>query len=493
MATYYGYVDRDVDAQINWAEIGKTISDNFKAEAESREKKKAAIDQSTRDMLKSLATPPQGLDETKNQQAVKYSQDMSNFLLTQQKLLKAGQIDPKNYLLTLQNTTDSTNQMYDAFDNYQANFKEIMERADNNNSQEFELAAAAEAEKFSNFSVYQPVINADGTVSMAKKIKTIVDGKEVVTISSDPNDIMPVNYINSLLSRRYDRFKSVETARGLSEGLATFVETQIKDPSLSSVGRVRAIESVRNSKEYKNTIRNLASGALTDWNMMSYLTGEMSKDPKNKPYKIVFNKQEADQDPNNILVQMEAGRWTPKFTDKQREAAIEAFGKNIEQYIGEKESIQTTGQLSDWRQQPQQWQYEANKNKQFSTDYGRNIGILLTGNDDQANGAIATLNASTGLNWYRDPRAQTITFRDPNSKIPPQTFSLKNTTPQRLGEQILVATNKVAGIDQAAAKSGLRSGTFSNKINTTAEYKSDNPSYSQGRRPKPGSLNPTGK
>lgn len=490
MATYYGYTDRDVDAQINWAEIGKTISDKFKTEAESREKKKEAIDQSTRDMLQTLAVPPQGLDENKNQQAIKYGQDMSNFILTQQRLLKNGQTDPKAYLLAIQNATDSTNQMYDSFDNYNANFKEILERADNDQSQAFELNAAAAAEKYSNFNLYQPVINADGSVSMAKKIKTMVDGKEVVTISSDPNDIMPVNYINSMFTRRYDKFKSVDAAKDLSQGLASFVETKIKDPSLSSVGRVTAIESVRNSPEYKNTIRSLASGALTDWNMMSYLTGEMSLDPTKPKYNIVYNAQDAAKDPNNILVQMEGNRWTPKFTDKQREEAITSFGQKIEQYIGEKEQVQTTGQLSDWRQpkpQQQEWQYVANQNRQYSVDYGKNVAGLLSGNDATVQESIAALNLNNEGNvWAKNRNSITVTTSTGRT----QTFPIgKGTNVRNLGNKILVATNKIAGIDQASANQGLVTGLGSRGANTTAVYQSQGPTKVNIK--KPGSLNPT--
>jgi len=48
MSTYYKYVERSVDDQINWAEVGKNMSDMLKNEAAAREAKKAEINQASR-------------------------------------------------------------------------------------------------------------------------------------------------------------------------------------------------------------------------------------------------------------------------------------------------------------------------------------------------------------------------------------------------------------------------------------------------------------
>ena len=60
MATYYKYAERNADSQVNWAEVGKGISDMLKQEVEIREKKKADIDKATREFQNVLQNAPQG-------------------------------------------------------------------------------------------------------------------------------------------------------------------------------------------------------------------------------------------------------------------------------------------------------------------------------------------------------------------------------------------------------------------------------------------------
>jgi hypothetical protein len=68
MPTYYKYVEREADSYINWAEIGKSISDTAYEINRVREEKKDAIDTAMREDLNQLAEAPQGEDQnlTKN-------------------------------------------------------------------------------------------------------------------------------------------------------------------------------------------------------------------------------------------------------------------------------------------------------------------------------------------------------------------------------------------------------------------------------------------
>ena len=56
--TYYKYQERSADSQINWAEIGKSMSDMLKNEAETRIAKKDAIDQASREFGEVLSNAP---------------------------------------------------------------------------------------------------------------------------------------------------------------------------------------------------------------------------------------------------------------------------------------------------------------------------------------------------------------------------------------------------------------------------------------------------
>ena len=45
MATFYKYAERSAESQVNWAEIGKDMTDMLRQEVAVREEKKAAIDE----------------------------------------------------------------------------------------------------------------------------------------------------------------------------------------------------------------------------------------------------------------------------------------------------------------------------------------------------------------------------------------------------------------------------------------------------------------
>ena len=70
MATYFKYAEREADSYVNWAEIGKSMSDMLKTENQIREDKKSAIDKASREYGEQLANAPQGEHKGLNQWAL---------------------------------------------------------------------------------------------------------------------------------------------------------------------------------------------------------------------------------------------------------------------------------------------------------------------------------------------------------------------------------------------------------------------------------------
>ena len=58
--TYYKYAERSVDSQINWAEVGKNMTDMLKTQIKLREEKKAALDKTAQDIGQKLTDAPMG-------------------------------------------------------------------------------------------------------------------------------------------------------------------------------------------------------------------------------------------------------------------------------------------------------------------------------------------------------------------------------------------------------------------------------------------------
>ena len=92
MATYYKYAERNADSQINWADVGKNMSDMLAKEAEKRETLKSDINKQFTDDVNLLSDPPQGNHTGAKEYALDYSSTASEYLLTLNKLLKSGDL-----------------------------------------------------------------------------------------------------------------------------------------------------------------------------------------------------------------------------------------------------------------------------------------------------------------------------------------------------------------------------------------------------------------
>lgn len=125
--TAYKYVERKAENQINWAEVGQNFSNSLQAEVDTRQKKKAAIDQATRDYEKVLANTPTGEFGLANTFALDGAAKLQKQALMQNTLLKSGQLDPRQYTIMQQNLVDGTDQMFSLAETYQAEFSKKME------------------------------------------------------------------------------------------------------------------------------------------------------------------------------------------------------------------------------------------------------------------------------------------------------------------------------------------------------------------------------
>ena len=108
MASYYKFAERQADSFVNWAEIGKGITDMIQTESQIREDKKAAIDQATRENLKRVAEAPVGAHEGLNTWTLNYADSAREAILLQDRLLKSGGLKLKDYTVMRQNLNDGT-------------------------------------------------------------------------------------------------------------------------------------------------------------------------------------------------------------------------------------------------------------------------------------------------------------------------------------------------------------------------------------------------
>ena len=224
--TYFKYVEREVDNQVNWAEIGKNMTDMLKNEAEARFKKKQQIADKSREIGETLSNSPTGDFDAGNTFAANFANDMQQYRLMQDRMLQNGDLSLRDYTRNRQNSVDGTKQVFDLAKEYQAEYKTKMERWNNAESAKYEQWLMEQAEGLNNLGTVGTMTNpTNGVVSIGKKVK----GKDgVMELSKDPNDFVTVAELRSRLKQQYDRFDVDGEAKVAAEQLGVVQEDVVK-------------------------------------------------------------------------------------------------------------------------------------------------------------------------------------------------------------------------------------------------------------------------
>ncbi len=336
MATYFKYAEREADSYINWAEIGKDMSEMITTENRIREEKKDAIDQASREYGNVLSEPPQGEHKEFNQWSLEFGSDAQQARLMQDQLLKSGQLKLKDYLVMRQNMTDGTDRALELMKEYNAEYSRKMERTKAEENQDLEPWLMGEAEGFANFSQTKLYINpTDGTISVAKMVKG-PDG--VMTMSKDPNDFTTVNALRNRIKGTFDKFDVAANVGTYVKSLGEQIDTITKIKNKYDRGTITEILDITQRDGFKADEKGiiqsfedvetkmLESMLANPYNISSVLTNSVNFDPKTKEeYTYTWSEQEAKDNPNLILLKNDpkSNNPMPQFSDDQRKVALE--------------------------------------------------------------------------------------------------------------------------------------------------------------------------
>jgi hypothetical protein len=202
MATKFGYVDRDADSRVNWADIGKSFSDMLITKREEGEAEFKALDN-----LATVAADieiPLGENTTANSRMMDTSNDIKAFVSTNNKLWKNGEITTYEYQRRLQNVTDNTDLVLKTFKNLNAQIANLNKSNMSGNMSEYTRQNLDKLMKFSNLNDTEIVIQKDGTMIGNKLIP---DGKGGYVNSTNPEDAVSLQaFANIFLQdvKKYD-------------------------------------------------------------------------------------------------------------------------------------------------------------------------------------------------------------------------------------------------------------------------------------------------
>jgi hypothetical protein len=332
MATYYKFAEREADSFVNWAEIGKGLTDMLQEQTKIREDKRTAIDQVTRENLKSLAEAPTGDHTGLNTWSLDYADNARQAILLQDRLLKSGALKLKDYTVMRQNLNDGTDELFSVIKNYQAAFKEKRDRMISNDpknkSQAFEMDLMAYTEQFGDFSKSKAMIDPNNFMVNVGIMEPDPENQGVMKVGKM---IAPAGFLKKIQNTKVDYFDSATAAEAASKSFGSFAESTIQDLNRLQ-GKVVTIEDVRKRPGYEEAINEEINAFFANpFNMTSILTNDLVKDKNGKSY--VSNISGKEGNVIQYVFDPQTNYYKPNLTTEQEQAARDYMRRKIEQRL----------------------------------------------------------------------------------------------------------------------------------------------------------------
>lgn len=321
MASYYKFAERQADSFVNWAEIGKGITDMIQTEVAIRDQKRAAIDQATRDNLKKIAEAPVGSHEGLNTWALNYADSAREAILLQDRLLKQGILKLKDYTVMRQNLNDGTDELFGVIKNFQNTYKQKRDRLvstdPKNRSQQIEMDLLAYTEQFGDFSKSMAIIDPRNFTVNVGLMEPDPDNQGVMKVGKQ---IATTSFLRKIQDTKVDYFDADAAADSISKGMGKYVRATIAEMS-SLQGKVVTKEGIKNSPEYNKIIETALKGVFSNpFNMTSILTENLVQDDQGRSYVSSLSGKEGN------VIQLKfnpaTNYYEPELTKEQKDAVV---------------------------------------------------------------------------------------------------------------------------------------------------------------------------
>jgi hypothetical protein len=397
MALGYKYVQKDLDNEIDWIEVGKNLSGVLLEEKRVREEKIATIDEITRESYNNLANAPKGQNQDVNNVLSNYTSDIQQQMFLDDKLLRSGKMDPKLWTLRRQNYKDGTDKVFKIGTVLQENSKTIMDGINNNEIQNaLGLHNMGSIESLGNLNNIRITTNAlaDGKLGVAKYDTKIINGQEVRVLSKDntPVDVL-MNMIHyqpkkfdvdanttataKAFGSRFQAIYQAATTAGagtISEFLGTQAMDTTKYPQLKGV-----VDEMNRAIDLE-----VGSYLSTNLNIVSVLgdnTGNYNSDS------FTYDKNVAAKDPKKILLKIDPRTQTPIMDedapnfDKQKKEASDWLRTNLMSKLDSESKITPTAQLRDETFRPSAGDRAQDALERDSQIFGETVAKATTSNN----------------------------------------------------------------------------------------------------------------
>jgi hypothetical protein len=423
--TYFKYAERDASNYVNWAEVGKKMSDVIDADLKRREQEKAEINKRIDEDFKFLTEAPQGQHEGQTNFILDYAEKVSETMRIQNQLLKDGKLSLKDYNLQRANILRGTEDAFEVAGKWQETYATAKEMQDNGELMNFSSAILMTNEKMGDYNSHSLYINPiDGVVSIGERVLMNPDKPYNADMNSpdynpytsqvvpNENSTQPISQLNN---RNDQLLKKLDLDAALNEGTELLADTY----QLLMAEGYNKVDDIRQHKDYflgKQDAVNSVVGDKNSMSAVSILTDFATEIPDgytvwneetNKVDFIAFDQAGEDfdftMDPNDprlfdaegnrnqslILIvpdpnQPDSGRLVPELTEEQLEMAKSIAGNQMDLQVDR--SVTTRTEFSS-----KQWE-AINEQKETEDQYlVENLLKLYSGNPAEIESAIIGL------------------------------------------------------------------------------------------------------
>lgn len=350
MSTYYKYVDRDVDQQINWADVGGQISKSLLDRQADLAKQKAAINKDSTELLSQLNNPELGTNRDINTLMIDGGMKLAQTQKSLNTLFNKRLLSQSEYLQATQNIKTNAD-----------TFSKLAKQWNEASAAGYQAVKDGKASlaSYSNFDYVQQnfdpnkigiVVDDKGNLFLGNKVVKNIDGVDVISVEAKPGALQSVNNYSALLKTGIVPKYDIESfAKSFEVEKQKYVKIlSEKDPTIFDKGEQFIVDSLKNNPDFMDAIKTATLATVENPQSTISILFDGAGSVDGKPYEVDFT---GEKEGDNII----KARVTPTgiaydFTDRQKARAQEVLLQRIlgkvsyeekKNIISEKEDVAT--------------------------------------------------------------------------------------------------------------------------------------------------------
>jgi hypothetical protein len=236
MSTYYNYIRRGTESQVDWGKIGSGISQEITRISQERDAKRQELDKLSLDLVKGasqVALPE--LDYLRNM-ILNGTNEMKNLALTQNRLLKEGKITPSQYRMVMENMKNNVQSLDVAVKSFAPTYRKAVDLVSKDQMSWADQQKFQKLFQYGNLENKSLIINADGNFVFTDLDK---NGDPI----ADPSRMMSVGVLAQGLGTLRPKFDVKKT---LDDAFASIGEVT----KILRAGGIDSETSVLNNDKY---------------------------------------------------------------------------------------------------------------------------------------------------------------------------------------------------------------------------------------------------